>query len=120
MIFTTDDSRQNNGDRETLYIDYKNLPKVMAPGKLIYIDDGTLIWKVIEVHDRHVIVEAQNNGKLSSRKGVNLPSTNVDLPFISDKDKADLIFAVEQGVVRIDFFCFFVSSKLITELTHSN
>lgn len=98
MVFTTDAAFEKEGTKEKIYIDYKNLPKVMKKDRLIYIDDGTLIWKVIDIKGDELIVESQNSGKLSSRKGVNLPNTDVDLPFISDKDRADLNFAVENKV----------------------
>ena len=68
MIFTTDEARKENGGPDAIYVDYKNLPKVMQVGKFIYIDDGTLIFKVIEIGSDFVQVEAQNSGKLSSRK----------------------------------------------------
>ncbi|KAI1320627.1 Pyruvate kinase [Mortierella claussenii] len=99
MIFSTDDAYAESGNDQVLYIDYKNLPTVMAPGKTIFIDDGVMSFKVLEiVSDTDVKVEALNNGKLSSKKGVNLPRTNVDLPALSEKDKKDLQFGVEQNV----------------------
>ena len=69
--------------------------------QFIYIDDGTLSFKVIETGTDWVKVEAMVDGRLSSRKGVNLPNTDVDLPSLSEKDKADLAFGVEQGVDMI-------------------
>lgn len=84
-----------------MYLDYKNLPKVIQPGKIIYIDDGILSLRVIEVLDQGVRVEALNSGKLCSRKGVNLPGTPVDLPALSEKDKADLKFGLQNKVDMI-------------------
>ena len=99
-------------------MDYRNLPKVTAPGKLIYVDDGQLLVNsvkhtrpnqnagilsllVLGIDGDNVRVRALNNGTLSSRKGVNLPKTDVDLPALSEKDKADLKFGVENGVDMI-------------------
>lgn len=95
----------------------KNLPRVTAPGKLIYIDDGNsfdvilgpyahphsgiLSLLVLSIDGANVSVRTLNNGTLSSRKGVNLPKTDVDLPALSDKDKKDLQFGVKNGVDMI-------------------
>ncbi|KAF9930920.1 Pyruvate kinase, partial [Modicella reniformis] len=98
MIFSTDDQYAESGTAEVLHIDYKNLTKVIVPDKVIYIDDGVLSFKVLEVETDHVKVEAINNGKLCSRKGVNLPKTEVDLPALSEKDKMDLSFGVKNNV----------------------
>lgn len=81
-----------------MYIDYKNLPQVIQVGKHIYVDDGILSLEVLEVLPDGVHVKASNAGKLCSRKGVNLPGTPVDLPALSEKDKADLKFAVKNKV----------------------
>lgn len=99
MVFSTDDQYIDDCNGEVMYIDYKNLPKVIKEGKKIYVDDGVLSFDVLEVvDDKTVRVRACNNGKLCSRKGVNLPGTDVDLPALSEKDKADLKFGVQNKV----------------------
>ncbi|KAI9481509.1 MAG: pyruvate kinase [Benjaminiella poitrasii] len=98
MIFSIDDQYANQCTDEILYIDYKNLPKVIKVGKMVYIDDGVLSFEVTEILEDGIRVVSKNSGKLSSHKGVNLPNTNVDLPALSEKDKADLRFGVEQKV----------------------
>jgi pyruvate kinase len=81
------------------YVDYKNITKVIEKDRIIYVDDGVLSFKVLSIVDDETIrVKAVNNGKISSRKGVNLPKTDVDLPPLSDKDKADLRFGVKNKV----------------------
>lgn len=85
-----------------MYIDYKNITKVIDLGKIIYVDDGVLSFKVLEIVDNETLrVQAFNNGTLSSKKGVNLPGTDVDLPAISQKDKDDLSFGVKNRVDMI-------------------
>lgn len=84
-----------------MYIDYKNLPRMISAGKKIYVDDGVLTFDVLEVNEDSVRVRSCNNGKLSSHKGVNLPGTDVDLPALSEKDKADLKFGVQNKVDMI-------------------
>ncbi|KAF8560264.1 pyruvate kinase [Imleria badia] len=101
FIITTDETYSESCDSERLWLDYKNLPKVTAPGKLIYVDDGILSLLVLSIDGTNVRVRAVNNGTLSSRKGVNLPKTDVDLPALSDKDKRDLQFGVKNGVDMI-------------------
>ncbi|KAI0320358.1 pyruvate kinase [Amylostereum chailletii] len=92
---------KESGDEKTIFMDYPNLPKVTAPGKLIYVDDGILSLLVLAIDGTNVRVRALNNGTLSSRKGVNLPKTPVDLPALSVKDKKDLLFGVKNGVDMI-------------------
>jgi len=101
FIISTEDKHSESCDDKVLWLDYKNLPKVTAPGKLIYIDDGILSLLVLGIEGPNVRVRAVNNGTLSSRKGVNLPKTEVDLPALSEKDKKDLLFGVKNGVDMI-------------------
>jgi pyruvate kinase len=81
------------------YVDYKNITKVIQPGRVIYVDDGVLAFDVLEIKDeKNIRVRCRNNGYISSKKGVNLPNTDVDLPALSEKDKADLRFGVKNNV----------------------
>ncbi|KAG6002327.1 Pyruvate kinase [Claviceps maximensis] len=99
MNFTTDEKYSTSCDTENMYVDYKNITKVLEPGRVIYVDDGVLAFDVLSIKDdKTVEVRARNNGFISSRKGVNLPNTDVDLPALSEKDKADLKFGVKNNV----------------------
>lgn len=99
MIFTTDDEYLKKSDDKIMYVDYKNITKVIEPGKIIYVDDGVLSFEVVEVVDSKTLkVRSVNAGNISSHKGVNLPGTDVDLPALSEKDKKDIRFGVENGV----------------------
>ncbi|EEB07694.1 pyruvate kinase [Schizosaccharomyces japonicus yFS275] len=102
MIFTTDDAYATKCDDKIMFVDYKNIVKVIEVGKTIYVDDGILSFTVLEkIDDKNLKVRVNNNGKISSKKGVNLPKTDVDLPALSEKDKADLRFGVKNGVDMI-------------------
>ncbi|ORY31261.1 pyruvate kinase [Naematelia encephala] len=105
---TTDKAYAEAGTSEYLYMDYANIVKVTAPGKLIYVDDGILSLQVISIDGDKLRVKSLNAGTLSSRKGVNLPKTPVDLPALSEKDKADLQFGVRNNVDMI--FASFIRS----------
>ncbi|KAI8072095.1 pyruvate kinase [Thamnidium elegans] len=92
MNITTDEKYANACDGENMYVDYKNLPKVIEVGKNIFVDDGVLSFKVISKGEDYVRVQAENNGKLCSKKGVNLPKTANDLRF-GVENGVDMIFA---------------------------
>ncbi|KAI5918676.1 pyruvate kinase [Camillea tinctor] len=99
MNFTTNEKYATSCDTQNMYVDYKNITKVIKPGRIIYVDDGILAFKVLEIVDENTVkVEALNNGFISSKKGVNLPNTDVDLPALSEKDKNDLRFGVKNNV----------------------
>jgi len=95
---TTDEEFKEKCTKEVVYVDYKNITKVMQPGKRIFIDDGLISIKANEIGDDWIIGEVENGGNLGSRKGCNLPGTDTDLPAVSEKDKSDLQFGVDQGV----------------------
>lgn len=102
MNFTTDEAYAKSCDTTNMYVDYANITKVIEPGRTIFVDDGVLAFDVLEiVDDKTIRVKARNNGFISSKKGVNLPNTDVDLPALSEKDKNDLRFGVKNGVDMI-------------------
>ncbi|EGT50272.1 hypothetical protein CAEBREN_06374 [Caenorhabditis brenneri] len=95
---TTDPHFAESGTAINLYVDYKNISKVLAVGSRVYIDDGLISLIVEEIQEDAVVCQVENGGMLGSRKGVNLPGTIVDLPAVSEKDCKDLQFGVEQNV----------------------
>merc|ERR1711990_1345514 len=95
---TTDDAFKEKCTSEVLWLDYKNITKVMEPGKRLFIDDGLISVKCTEIGSDHFIGLIENDGNLGSKKGCNLPGTDTDLPAVSEKDKSDLLLGVEQGV----------------------
>ncbi|POS85718.1 Phosphoenolpyruvate/pyruvate [Erysiphe pulchra] len=102
MNITTDEKYIACCDDKNMYVDYKNITKVIEPGRTIYVDDGVLAFEVLQiVDDKTIRVRCRNNGKISSKKGVNLPNTDVDLPALSEKDQADLLFGVKNNVDMI-------------------
>lgn len=102
-LLTTDEAHKESGDEKTIYVDYKNLPKVVNVGGLIYVDDGLISLEVLEKAKdlSWVRTKVLNSATITSRRGVNLPGVAVDLPAVSAKDKKDLTFGVEQGVDMI-------------------
>ncbi|XP_078666307.1 pyruvate kinase PKM-like isoform X3 [Branchiostoma floridae x Branchiostoma belcheri] len=95
---TTNSDYYEKCDDKTLYVDYKNIVKVMEKGGQVYIDDGLIQVTVKDKGEDYLQCVIDNGGTLGSRKGVNLPRVAVDLPAVSDKDKGDLLFGVEQEV----------------------
>lgn len=76
---------------------YPNLSEVVEPGVRICIDDGLIELIVQEISGKDVVCSVANGGEVRDRKGINLPGTPVDLPFLSPKDRSDILFAAENG-----------------------
>ncbi|NAS31145.1 pyruvate kinase [Flavobacteriaceae bacterium R38] len=91
--------KEFKGDATKVYMNYKAFPKDVNEGERILLDDGKLIFEVLHT-DRKSKVKAKviQGGPLRSKKGVNLPNTNISLPALTEKDVKDAIFAVGQEV----------------------
>ncbi len=88
---------------------YKNFANEMKIGGMILIDDGDLELKVIEKKDDYLLCEALNDATLGSRKSINVPGVRINLPSLTEKDKKNILFAIEQ---KIDFIAHsFVRNK---------
>ncbi|KAJ8036681.1 Pyruvate kinase PKM [Holothuria leucospilota] len=98
---TLDDKFKESGTKEQIYVDYKNMCKVLEEGSTIFLDDGLIALEVESLGDNFLDCKIVNGGSLGSRKGVNLPNADVDLPALSEKDKKDLQFGVQQGVEMV-------------------
>ena len=86
------------GDETRVSISYKDLVHDIVPGNRILIDDGLIGLVVDEVQGTEIICTVENGGTFSNRKGVNVPNVKINLPPITEKDKADIIFGIGQGI----------------------
>lgn len=95
---TTDKRNVDKCNSEQIFVDYENIVNVMKVNSRVFIDDGLIALSVKEIGSDYLLCEVDNGGLVGSKKGVNLPGTPVDLPPLSEKDKSDLLFGIEQGV----------------------
>ncbi len=87
------------GTHEKVYMNYDNFPKDVKPKERILLDDGKLIFEVLKTNGKDSVrAKVIQGGPLRSKKGVNLPNTSISLPALTQKDKEDAIFAIEQEV----------------------
>lgn len=106
------------GTSEKFSINYSLLPRDAKPGEKILLDDGKIILEVVSTDgSKELIAKVVNGGKLSSKKGVNLPNTKISMPSLTEKDKEDLEFALEHNVDWIAL-SFVRSARDIIELKH--
>ena len=87
------------GTKEKAFMTYQRFPKDVKVGERILVDDGKLMFEVVSSNkETEVVVKVIVGGPLKSKKGVNLPNTAISLPALTEKDKEDAVFALEQNV----------------------
>ena len=90
-------TREVEGTKEICSITYKDLPQDVAPGGTIMLDDGLIKLQIQTVNDTDIVCTVLNNGKIKNKKGVNVPGVHLSMPYMSQRDKDDIIFGIEQG-----------------------
>ena len=97
IVFAT--GKEFKGTAERVYMNYDSFPRDVKAGERILLDDGKLIFEVVTTNKKNEVkTKVIQGGPLKSKKGVNLPNTNISLPALTEKDVQDAIFACEIGV----------------------
>lgn len=106
FTFTSDDII---GDEKRVSVSYKNLPSELKPGDTVLLNNGLLIFKVEKTTEKDVICRVESGGILSDRKSMSFPGKVLKQVYLSEQDKSDILFGIENGV---DFIaCSFVSCR---------
>ena len=85
------------GDENGVSVSYAGLPGDVKAGGTILLDDGLIALLVEEVTPEAIRCRVMNDGQISNTKGVNVPGAHLSMPFISEKDRSDILFAIENG-----------------------
>ncbi|MDZ7262213.1 MAG: pyruvate kinase [candidate division KSB1 bacterium] len=95
LVITTEEIE---GTEEKISTTYQGFARDVTPGNRILLDDGLIQLKVLQSNGTLVTCEVVEGGTLSDYKGINLPGVAISEPSVTEKDKADLLFGIEQGV----------------------
>lgn len=90
-------SREIEGDASMVSITYPELIHDVKAGDEILLDDGLIGLTVREVTETDIVCEVQNGGPVSNHKGVNVPNVSLSMPFVSEKDREDILFGIRMG-----------------------
>tara|TARA_B110000459_G_C16610971_1_gene496105 strand:+ start:706 stop:2133 length:1428 start_codon:yes stop_codon:yes gene_type:complete len=119
-FFTGDEFTGNNS---RVYMNYTDFPNDVKKGERILVDDGKLLFEILNTNGvDEVKAKVIQGGILSSKKGVNLPNTKLSLPALTNKDKKDALFALEQGVdwIALSFVRHAKDLKKLEKLIRNN
>ena len=86
------------GDQDIISVSYKDLPQDLEVGSKVLIDDGLVGLVVEKIEDTEIYLSVESGGVISSHKGVNIPNANINLPALTEKDKADILFGIENDI----------------------
>lgn len=91
-------AREVEGDDKEVFMTLPELPSQVKAGNIILVDDGAIKLRVKSTTETDIICTVEAGGKLSDRKGINVPYVAVDMPYLSEQDKSDLLFGIENDV----------------------
>ncbi len=86
------------GDEKQVSITYADLPKDIHIGTRLLIDDGLIELEAVSVKNDRIVCEVKSGGIVSNSKGVNVPNVSLNMPYMSQKDREDILFGIEQDV----------------------
>lgn len=86
------------GNAARVSISYPDLYQDIVVGEEILLDDGLISLEVKKIEKSDIVCEVKNEGWLSEHKGINIPNSHINLPYMSQKDKNDILFGIEHGV----------------------
>ena len=95
FVITTEDVQ---GTKEMVSVNYKDFPKEVNKGNLVLINDGKIVIKVDETTDTEVRGTVVHGGTISNHKGINLPNVNLNMEYLSEQDRKDILFGIEMDV----------------------
>lgn len=110
------------GDNNKVSVTHKNLSKILKAGDTILIDDGLIELEVTGFSDADVVCKVVNGGRLSNKKSINLPGIKLDMPYMTDRDREDLLFGIKCDVdyVAASFVRNADDVKCVRELLDNN
>lgn len=91
-------SEEVEGTKDIVSVTYDRLYEDLEAGMRVLIDDGLIEMKVEKVNKTNIVCRVINGGVVSNHKGVNVPDVDLSMPYISDKDREDILFGIEQDV----------------------
>ena len=90
-------SRKVEGTNEICSVTYKDLPHDVQPGGRIMLDDGLIGLRIEKVTDTDITCTVENDGVIKTKKGVNVPGVHLSMPYMSQRDRSDILFGIEMG-----------------------
>ena len=90
-------TREVEGTKEICSVTYKDLPHDVHEGGTIMLVDGLIMLRIEKVTDTDITCTVLNSGKIKTKKGVNVPGVHLSMPYLSQKDREDIIFGIQNG-----------------------
>ena len=98
VVTAAETSEELLGTAEHFYLDHLELPREVHEGGTILIDDGLIGLTVDKIDGQDIHCTVENGGALGEKKGVNVPNAHLSLPSITEQDRADILFGLEEGI----------------------